>query len=170
MLSMSALPPIADINPHRLERPLSANSGHSSSRLYEQEQRTHIANVGLEICSSRWLARPSISRLRSLKLHSGIFPRHRIAKCLIVRFPPSIGKLLAAAMNRPLWSALIHPLSEDGVGLLVNASVSQEEHHHRIRNATRLRQSTDRCAVLVQPDYFMRIIRQEPHRLGPVHN
>ena len=81
-----------------------------------------------------------------------------------------MGKLLAAAMDRPLWSALIHPLSEDGVGLLVNASVSQEEHHRRIRNATRLRQSTDRCAVLVQPDYFMRIIRQEPHRLGPVHN
>ncbi len=167
---MSALPPKADINPHRLECQLIANSGHSSSRLYEQEQRTHIASVGLEICSSRWLARPSISRLRSLKLHSGIFPRHRIAKCLIVRFPPSIGKLLAAAMDRPLWSALIHPLSEDGVGLLVNASVSQEEHHRRIRNATRIRQSTDRCAVLVQPDYFMRIIRQEPHRLGPIHN
>ncbi len=167
---MSALPPKADIIPHCIKCPLIAKSGHSSSRLYEQEQRTHIANVGLEICSSRWLARPSISRLRSLKLHSGIFPRHRIAKCLIVRFPPSIGKLLAAAMDRPLWSALIHPLSEDGVGLLVNASVSQEEHHRRIRNATRLRQSTDRCAVLVQPDYFMRIIRQEPHRLGPVHN
>ncbi len=81
---------------------------------------------------TRWQARASISNLRILKLLSRVFSFHRIAIRLIVRFPPSIGQLLATDVDWPLWSALIRHRSVDGVGPLVNTPVPQEPLHRRI--------------------------------------
>jgi hypothetical protein len=115
----------------------------------------------LGICSTRGLEMVSISTLLIRELHFGVSPIHRIAKRLIVRFPPSVRQFLAADVDWPLWSALIRPCIGDGLGSFVNALPTQEPLHRQFRNTACFRQSRDGRTALVKPEYFMRIIRFE---------
>lgn len=117
----------------------------------------------LGTCSKRGLEMASISTLLIRELHFGVSPIHRIAKRLIVRFPPRVRQFLAADVDWPLWSALVRPCSGDRLGSLVNALTPQELLHRRFRNAACLRQSQDRRTALVKPEYFMGIFRFEMH-------